>query len=87
MVDFDGKKVDGMTQEEIEKFEEDKEQFYDEFRRVAQEREKNIMGRKGLGEMTQQYDDTNDERLAWEAEALKDIGEGTTEESIVKFAN
>lgn len=81
LVDFEAKKFDEMTEAEKDEFEKDKQQFYNEYARIAQERESNIAGRKGAGELTGQYDEQEGERLKWEAEVLKDISEGITEES------
>ena len=81
LVDFEGKKFDEMTGDEKEEFEKEKEQFYDERARIAREREENISARRGTGELMGQFNEQDDERLRWEAEALKEIGEGVTEES------
>ena len=81
LVDFDAKKFENMTQDEKEEFEEDKQRFYEEQARLTREREGNITGRRGKGEMNNEIDGMDAERMAWEAQTLKDIGEGVTEES------
>lgn len=81
LVDFEAKKFDEMTEAEKDEFENDRQQFYNEYAKVAQEREANIAGRRGAAELTGQFDEQESERLKWEAEALKDMSEGITEES------
>ena len=81
LVDFEGKKFDEMTTEELEEFENEKERFYEEQKRISKEREENITNRRGVGEMTIGYEEQESERLLWEAEALNDIEKGITEES------
>ena len=82
LVDFEGKKFDNMTSEELEEFEKEKHRFYEEQAKVSKEREENITTRRGTGEMYGQWNEINHERLKWEEEALKDIRDGVTEESI-----
>ena len=81
LVDFEGKKFDELTPDELEQFELEKEKFYEDQKRISKEREENIVNRKGYGEMNQGFDEQNLERLQWEAEALHDIEHGITEES------
>jgi hypothetical protein len=81
LVDFEGKKFDELTAEELESFENEKEKFYEDQKRISKEREENITNRRGFGELTGGFDEMNSERLQWEAEALNDIENGITEES------
>lgn len=75
------KKFDEMTQDELDEFEQDKEKVYEEQIKLTKEREENIAGRKGKGEMTHEQEGMEAERLLWEAQAMKDIREGVTEDS------
>jgi len=80
LVDFEGKKFDELTEDQLEQFESEKERFYEEQKRIAKERESNITNRRGVGEMTIGFEEQEIERLQWEAEALNDIEKGITEE-------
>jgi len=82
MVDFQQKKYENQTETEKEIFEEDKNKFYEEQDKIKDEREMNILSRKVGGGLNQQMDQMNAERLSWEAEALREIEEGITEEAI-----
>ena len=87
LVDFQQKKYESQTGEEKQQFEEEKERFYEEQKKIKEEREQNILSRKVGGGLNQQIDQVDSERLIWEAEALKEIEEGITEESNSKIDN
>lgn len=80
LVDFAQKKFDNMTEKEKEEFEKEKEMFYEEQQRLLREREESIINRNKAGELAKNLERQEAERLGWEAEALREIREGITEE-------
>jgi len=83
LVDFEGKKFDNMTSNELEEFELEKQRFYEEQAKLQKEREQGIAERRGTGEMYGKWNEQNTERLKWEEEAMRDTRDGITEESKI----
>ncbi len=74
-----------MSQKEKDEFEKEKKIFYQEQERIAREREKMIGNRTFGGEFSKDLGRQEAERLGWEQDALREITEGITEESMLNL--